>query len=75
MIHLCSPYKFADILIIVILKVVEKCKIYQNKECQKSPGVGNWTKKFTRVAIICQILKICPRVNLGGGGVVKLVID
>ena len=32
----CSPYKFVDILMVEILKVVEKCKIYQIKVPKKS---------------------------------------
>ena len=31
LINICSPYKFVDILMTEILKVVEKWKIYQNK--------------------------------------------
>ena len=38
LIHICYPYHFVDILIIEILKVVEKCKIYQNKASQESLG-------------------------------------
>ena len=34
---------------IEILKVVEKCKIYQNRGYQGSRGAGNLTKKFAQV--------------------------
>ena len=73
-INICYPYEFVDILIIEILKVVEKCKIYQNKGSQESLEAGHLTKKFAQVARICQILKIYPRVARGEG-MVMLGID
>ena len=45
---------------IEILKVVEKCKMYKNKGSQGSLEAGHLTKKFARMAGICQILKIYP---------------
>ena len=47
---------------IEILKVVEKCKIYQNLGSQGSLGAGHLTRKFAKMARICQILKINARV-------------
>ena len=46
LIYIYYPYKFVDILIIEILKVVEKCKIYQNKGFQESLGAGHLIKKI-----------------------------
>ena len=50
-----------------ILKVMEKCEIYQNKGSQGSLGAGYLTKKFAQVAGICQILKIYPGLVRGDG--------
>ena len=36
LIDVCFPSEFVDILMIEILKVMEKCKIYQNKGSQGS---------------------------------------
>ena len=51
---------------IEILKVVEKCKIYQNQGSQGSLGAGHLTRKFAQMARICQILKIYARVARDG---------
>ena len=57
---------------IEILKVVEKCKIYQTYGSQGSLGAGHLTRKFAQMARICQILKIYARV---ARGMVMLGID
>ena len=62
----CSPYEFVDILLTEIVKVVEKCEIFQDKGFQRSLGTGHSTKKFAEVARICQILKIFPELPEGG---------
>ena len=60
------------ILIIEILKVVEKCKIYQlEKGPREAWGWASDQKKFARLAGIYQILKICPG---GAGGMTTLGI-
>ena len=70
LINICYPYEFVDtcILMIEILKVVEKCKIYYDKGSQRSLGAGHLTKKVAQVDSICQILKIYARVAREGGG-------
>ena len=51
---------------IEILKVVEKCKIYQNEGSQGSLGAGHLTRKFAQMARIRQNLKIYARVARDG---------
>ena len=45
LINVCSPYKFVDILMIEIMKLVEKEKIYYNKGFQRKPGAKAFDKK------------------------------
>ena len=52
--NICSPYIFVDIQMIEILKVAEKCKIYEIKGPRKARETFDRT--FARVAWICQIL-------------------
>ena len=42
--------------------MIEKCKIFQNKESEESPGGGNLTNKFAQV-----VPRGCP--GEGGRGV------
>ena len=62
--YICPQYELVNILMIEILKVVEKCKIYQNKRSREACG-WPFDKKIAQVAGICQTLEICLR---GGGG-------
>ena len=47
-INICSPYKFVDILMTEILKMVKKCKIFLNWESQESLGAEHLIKNFPR---------------------------
>ena len=68
LINICSQYEFVDILMIEILKVVEKCKIYKNKGSQVNLGAGHSTKKIARVARIAKFLRFTPGLPGGGDG-------
>ena len=52
---------------IEILKVVEKCNIYQNKGSQGSPGGGIWQRNFPERQEFAKIWKVAP--GLPGRGV------
>ena len=52
---------------IEILKLVDKCKIYQNEGSEGSLRAEHLTKKLAWVDGICQILKIYCGVARGDG--------
>ena len=56
--YICPQYELVNILMIEILKVVEKCKIYKNKRSREACG-WPFDKKIAQVAGICQTLEIC----------------
>ena len=74
LINMCSPYEFVDILMIEILKLVEKCKIYQNKGSQGSLRAGHLTKKICLGDwdLPCKFWRFTPGLP---GGMVRLRTD
>ena len=64
LINICSPYRFVDILMTEILKVVEKVKFITIKGPKRSLEARHVTKKFAWVARIIDTFQASLRIDV-----------